>query len=235
MKNIQITSDIVTIDGIQYKRVIAEAKEEYPKIVAIRSNHPSEEGVIITYNGEQSVSRSDGLTCSCISLSAALKVDFVEIYSVAKSENEVFTVGDETQHGKITGFLLGEDGPGIYVSIEGYETIKWNVMDLLKAPERKPLFTTEDGVEIYEDGEYWIVDKDLYLENKVTKIHRGTIAIIKRFPENKRFSTREAAEAYIRENKPEFSRKQIREAIEKAGENFRNVCHKATIKDILGL
>lgn len=38
MKNIQITSDIVTIDCIQYKRVIAEQKSEYQKILSFKDH-----------------------------------------------------------------------------------------------------------------------------------------------------------------------------------------------------
>lgn len=75
-----------------------------------------------------------------------------------------------------------------------------------KAP--KPLFVTEDNVEIFEGDEYFSVRLDTLEILKPNENWASSLKLIKYF------STKEAAEKYIDENKPIYSKKQIKEALD---------------------
>jgi len=81
-----------------------------------------------------------------------------------------------------------------------------NTSDWQPIEEKKPLFTTEDGVEYLENGaEYFIVGVDysiFWQEVREFYVFEDDV---------KRFSTEEAAEEYVRMNKPMYSRKDMEE------------------------
>ena len=68
--------------------------------------------------------------------------------------------------------------------------------------KEKPLFVTEDGVEIFNGDSWWYVSDDF----SCTEHHLANHKIV---PFGKAFSTREKAEEYIMENKPCLSYKDI--------------------------
>ena len=68
--------------------------------------------------------------------------------------------------------------------------------------QRKCLFTTEDGMEIFEGDEYWTVEVEIS-SFEICKI-RASVASIK-VEEFKDFSTEAAALEYVRQNKPLYS------------------------------
>lgn len=76
---------------------------------------------------------------------------------------------------------------------------------------KEPILITEDRVELYQYDNFYFVDTMFNLGRGVlgANIHNP----IKGY---KHFSTKEAANKYIYENKPEFSRKQILEALDYA-------------------
>lgn len=61
--------------------------------------------------------------------------------------------------------------------------------------KKKPLFVTEDGVEMYDGDTYMLVDGDLNVF--LNRAYKGMILV----GLNKRFSTKQAAEAYIAKKK----------------------------------
>jgi hypothetical protein len=73
--------------------------------------------------------------------------------------------------------------------------------------KHQPLLITEDGKEIFEGDKYYTVCYD-YTINKNTAFKNKTFQSSKL----KRFSTHEAAEAYVKENEKKFSEKQIIDA-----------------------
>jgi len=82
-----------------------------------------------------------------------------------------------------------------------------NTTDWQPIEEKKPLFTTEDGVEVFDEGVYWIADMEGVI---------GSATARRLFPllgsdTVKRFSTEEAANEYVRLNKPIYSRKDMEE------------------------
>jgi len=130
------------------------------------------------------------------------------IYSVRRlSDGVVFSVGDQlVKWGKIVSFkiqcdkwmLAVFDRPDIpaHVFIEDFEKLP---------PERSKLFTTEDGVDVYENDRVWFVNYlfkiDFYdfVDNKTG--HRELE--LKHFPGiYKYFSTEEKAKEYVNMNKP---------------------------------
>lgn len=76
---------------------------------------------------------------------------------------------------------------------------------------KERLFVANDGAEIYKGDSYFLVRKDL----TIFKEEPNHLQYGNPFPCIS-FSTREAAEKYIDENKPMYSKKQIKEALEKS-------------------
>lgn len=118
------------------------------------------------------------------------------IHSVKRlSDGEVFTVGDETNWGKIKGFdIHNGDIRVLYNAIGDWQFLQ----SLTKVKPKVPLFTTEDGCEMYTgfDGFiYWVNTKiwfqgHCYIESVE---HDSTI---------KYFSTEEKAKEWLLLNKP---------------------------------
>jgi hypothetical protein len=143
------------------------------------------------------------------------------IHSVKRlSDGEVFTVGDKTDYGVIKKFILEKDNVlEIYFSPDFYDG---NILNKIKKI-KQPLFTTEDGVDIFEGDYYHLV----YFEKGRVGLPKGTdlftVSITHKaealgkeetWSTNcKFFSKKEAAEEYILLNKPCLSINDIRKCI----------------------
>jgi len=154
------------------------------------------------------------------------KYDYIKIHSVKRlSDGEIFTIDDDVifelgkgkchyKHfrsgkcaidiaTKIVSFVIQEDMLTVQID---YNKLCYS----LDAPEKvkKVLFTTEDGVDIFEGDYYYPVDKLYYfLHEKQTNNHCTN---------NDKFwifSTKEKAEEYILMNKPCLSLNDIEFAI----------------------
>lgn len=120
------------------------------------------------------------------------------IYSVKRlSDGEIFTIGDECitysrHYGKIK--LLEIYNDKLYVKSDQNVSNAYTceIKDL--KPVKTPLFTTEESVDIYEGGTYYVIDDDasIVFERKAEEQFnsRYTIPI-------KRFAVKENAEKYI--------------------------------------
>lgn len=158
------------------------------------------------------------------------KINF--IYSVKRlSDGEIFTIGDkmyystdsENHQFKKTGCIIQEftiENNKIYVNRHYASGNKNYILEnWVKFVTKQPLFTTEDGVDIYDinkDKFYWVIFKDNNNVNRVDKLWE--ICEIKNYcyfryePEyEKYFSTKKAAEEYIIENKPCLSLKNVKD------------------------
>lgn len=134
------------------------------------------------------------------------KTSGYKIYSIKRlSDGEVFTVGDNVQlldwntiNTKINTILLNNNN-NVYFeiiqdkNIASYETKKLKNWRKVK----KPLFTTEDGVEIYKGGKFCSV-----MDYTLHSIDKTAENVEYRYDLFKFFSTKEAAEEYILMNKP---------------------------------
>jgi len=146
--------------------------------------------------------------------------DFI-IESIKRlSDNEVFTIGDKVKH-----FYLSQDNSTItkIYTIETIYTLEsdgirfyvGNGLNLgLKQLEKilKPIFITEDNVELFEGDKFWHVD--LYFG-----INQGIIGNpFKKLKGYHEFSTKEASQEYVDLYKPQYSMKNILNS----SENFWN-------------
>lgn len=159
------------------------------------------------------------------------------IKRVKNSKGEVFSLGDTTNQGVILAF----DKPGNELCSDFRAKINssscgWRWLnDLNKVVEKPILLTTEDGFQCRN------TEEDLYDISIENWNYLGTTPVkyiinMPSYKEGKRkfFLSESAAKAYIKENKPKFSEKEILEAI-KYGENKSNNSSIWWIKQKLGI
>ena len=120
--------------------------------------------------------------------------EFWDIYSVKRiSDNKIFTIGDSYED------LIIEK---MFMSVDN------NIITTYKPKAKQPLFTTEDGVDIFDGNKYFICTASL--GNCIN--NEGIVGkFFKTNPNYKYFSTKEKAEEYILMNKPVLSLKEIKE------------------------
>lgn len=146
------------------------------------------------------------------------------IYSVKRlSDGEVFTVGDKIENGKykssITSITLDNlCDSDVCIETEGFICAYYNncCLSCIKH-SKKPLFTTEDGVDIFEGDDCYIIHNWIPLKTKVFSDDYGNTKTVYKFV----FSTKEAAEEYILMNKPCLSIKDIQSIYVSAKEGWR--------------
>lgn len=135
--------------------------------------------------------------------------DSWNIHSVKRlSDGEVFTIGD---------MIRSTTGAYSKVKIEYINTnsssIIFNKLDegirLRHAEHVKPLFTTEDGIDIYKREEYWIVFSETFNIQHESNARLGC----GRREDAYYFSNRHDADKWLEENKPKYSKSDIRDAI----------------------
>jgi len=190
-----------------------EIKEEFPKIISFRKTDASKYMINLTSRDNYNGWSLNGM------LHAGECVDSgdFEIYQVAVSETEVFTLGDRVEiimnrpkysKSTISRFELEANG---FIGVRVSEYCSVSLHDIKKAPE--VLFVTEDGVEIFKGDKFYYIS---ILEPNPA-CYSGCAQKGSAMNTNyKYFSTVEAAKKYIDENKPIYSKKQVREALEES-------------------
>ncbi len=147
---------------------------------------------------------------------------FPIIWSIKRlSDGEIFTVGDYFSYNKTlsTSFKIKEItiDPKIGLIIRGegnYTASKASAFSKIVKAKRKKLFTTEDGVDIFEGDKYFAINSnckegelsyffiwDCDTKDKYNSSYKHSWM--------KCYSTREAANQYIEWNKPIFSRRDL--------------------------
>ncbi len=130
-----------------------------------------------------------------------------DIYSVKRlSDGEVFTIGDKLANGELSKIDLIKENLQFYFK-EIF--IIYDIKYLTKA--KQPLFTTEDGVQVYLGEDIYFVGTS-YIITKHSNIDQRTFQSKFDLSDNplcKWFSTKEAAEEYILMNKPCLSINQV--------------------------
>lgn len=130
-----------------------------------------------------------------------------KIHSVRRlSDGETYSFNEEVNstwgYQTITGFLVNGDE-----MIVEFKTCRNPLSRIRKLPKRTALFTTEDGLDVFEGGTFWYKGDDWTA--KETIIFNGEIW-------NKKlpcFSTKEKCEEYILLNKPCLSVKEVKDVI----------------------
>lgn len=167
---------------------------------------------ILTFEGQKCIKRSDSERPErTYDLDRCLLDPSITIYSVKRlSDGLVFTVGDTIVTKTIlnietvTGFRI-IDGTtslknGIWVEVENGEMHLDRIKEI-----RKPLFTTEDGVPVYsyDTKQHWVIN-GCYAY--ALGLSRHNVELIEKKPDiYKVFSTKQAAQDYIRNKVPRLS------------------------------
>jgi hypothetical protein len=145
--------------------------------------------------------------------------NYVEIYQVQKSENEIFTLGDNVKNVDNKIFIINEFNVDNKYGIIAKDNKNSEYVEYLKHIES--LFVTEDGIKItdYNQYVYGICNKANWQigEYKVSHLNRAkNNEYSPSFNEStwKFFSTKEARDKYREYNMPKFSKKQIEDAME---------------------
>lgn len=120
---------------------------------------------------------------------------YYDIHSIKRlSDNEKFNIGDNLETGTIQSIHICNIYNTITFGVSKDDEDTW-LEDAKKVKE--PLFTTEDGVEIFEGGKCFSVDLDTFkLEIEYNPCKNQD------FDYWKYFSTKKAAEEYVILNKP---------------------------------
>lgn len=184
---------------------------------------------VLNEEGEYSFSSSTSWSLnSLMCVGYSVRTGHVKIHSVKRlSDGEIFTVGDSIDERpkpkKIIEINLRDGKEGGYK--EGvwlfYEKGGSSHISICKKA-KQPLFTTEDGVEIFEGDKYTFVwlsrpAKGQNINTPYTKIAKKLLEGESWSDTAKFFSTEEVAEEYIKMNTPEFSRNQIIEMLSMLG------------------
>ena len=127
------------------------------------------------------------------------------IHSVKRlSDGEVFTISDKTNFGLISKIVINNNSLSFYFE---QKSCGYNLQTLIKW---KPLFTTEDGVDIFEGDYYyyfrfhsWTFDKAIANQKFHSQDKLSSNSLY--------FSTKEKAEEYILLNKPCLSYGDVQE------------------------
>lgn len=111
---------------------------------------------------------------------------------------------------KITGYFVNQFEQGYKLDIDSFDSFFPKSLieqgnDWEEVIEKKPLFVTEDGVEVFEEDEVYGVD---YIFNYFCFVIINENAK----ENNKIFSTKKLAKEYIDLHKPKYSLKDVDEA-----------------------
>lgn len=144
------------------------------------------------------------------------------------TDNTLFSIGEVTQEGKIEKFEI-EAGTIMWARIP--EDII-ELHKLHKLPERKPVFKTRDDKDIFIGDSFWIV-ANFEAEPREFKANQDDDGYWGVKENNgvakSAFSTRSAAEEYVREHKPDKRNAMLRDVLTKG------YYSQSTVKHILEL
>lgn len=206
--NEKIFTNVEIQNNPEFWEEIIEKEYEILKISSKKENDAHEERTVITNNFKE----CDGDDWQ----------KYWNIHSVKRlSDGEIFTIGDkvtldntEMFTGKIWKFEVYKDNINVFYA--GFDYIT----DITKV--KTPLFTTEDGVDIF--GKYTLFtvgitlkvnSLDYYKINEVSHLGLSSPNLI----DFKWFNLKENAEKYIEQNKPKYSENQITDIIIKFMKN----------------
>jgi hypothetical protein len=148
----------------------------------------------------------EGLGVVCNGTYNKIPAEEYKINSIKRlSDGEIFTVGDKFQDGTITYMRKSPDLMWIF---HNGKRINVKLEDAFKI--KQPLFTTEDGVEIFEGDNIWEVFSSFQISITIWKSNYGNNG--KPLKNKLYFSTKEKAEEYILMNKPCLSVKDVMNA-----------------------
>lgn len=202
-------------DILQYPEYWEEIIEKDYKILSFRQDtQVTDLWLPDKLKGEGYWSR-DGYITVPYTTNQILNHDMYEIYSVKRlSDGEIFTIGDNVIFNAKSGSIL--KGPIIQFRIDTKFGIivdyrdnskgvgqHWNYLNNAEK-SKQPLFTTEDGVDIFEGDWYEYVHKHSW-SRSCAKANKDFYEQDKYSNNSLYFSTTEKAQEYIDLHKPKYS------------------------------
>ena len=244
--DIEKLENCITSNNTNLLIPLKKVELKYPKIISFREVG-SNNLFILTDNGYKDYACMNTYynLDDMLYTGSSLKDGFVEIYQVAQSENEIFTLGDNVKNVdnkffKITEFIINNKYGIVAKDDKNSEYVEY-----LKRIELS-IFTTEDSVEIYNDNQhiYGICTKANWqtAEYKISHVLRSrNNEYSSSFNSDvwKYFSTQEARDKYRDNNIPKYSKKEVLDAMiySKHKNNGQNstIISEIKLKEKLGL
>ena len=166
-------------------------------------------------------------------IEAMLKCDNARIHSIKRlSDSEIFTIGDiidtrvdNKYKQEILEINLGINDLLLKDKLI-FKTKSGYVVSHIAVKVKKPLFTTEDGLDIFEGDKIYSIDKTKLVFKDIDRIIQSQY--FERSSLYKYFSTKEKAEEYILLNKPCLSYNEVLNATK-----IRNKNTFETLKDLV--
>ena len=150
-----------------------------------------------------------------IKFSLSIENITTEIYEILRlSDNETFAIGDKIKCQNshvdkpeaITKIELNKEGtPCLFTN-----SFHNNGINIFKAIKCEKIFTTEDGVDLFEKDVFWHVDKFFCVGKGVLATKPGVFQPLVGY---KHFSTEKAAKDWVDMNKPKFSKNDLSSAL----------------------
>ena len=145
-------------------------------------------------------------------IESLIKCDGNSIHSLKRlSDGEIFTVGDKLTYGEIRQIQLSNSISTLWLDFKSYGGY-CNIYDMKKY--KNPLFTTEDGVDIFEGEEYYFLTQTKgpwITKTHVAKDNNPHEPKLQKWLGTTTFSTKEKAEEYIIMNKPLLSIEDVKD------------------------
>ena len=140
--------------------------------------------------------------------------NYWDIHSVKRNDGEIFTIGDKVNNGIIKSIFIPFEFGTTTVCIQCDNKKGIYLQECEKVKQK--LFTSEDGVDIFEGDNLYSIDNMLNIKKHLlfnARYDDNTLLNNRIFfnSDYKHFSTKEKAEEYILYNKPVLSLKEIKE------------------------
>ena len=172
-------------------------KEVFPRIYSFRHKFGARDIYTITDSGIYTNYKES------FGYNYILEESFYTIFQIQTSETEILTVGDYVKFqgtgcsdiGIINKFELR--GSGLYACSA---TCEFHVKHVKKIEK---LFTTENGVDIFENDDYWFITAQFIIVNNI----KGKLYTY--VEERPRFGSIENAKSWVDQNEKKFSKKDI--------------------------
>lgn len=200
------TGHIFEQDGSYYNR----PKHEHIPAWLVEGSNDWEEIIEKDYE-ILSYKHGDGQISDIEYINKCLKVACLhegwKIHSVKRlSDGEIFTIGDNCSYGVITRIFITREG---YCMTSTTSPYSCNILYLKH--KKQPLFTTEDGVDIFEGDVCFSIIKSNYQYSGVhCWVKREWFTKTSLCNDKLYFSNKEKAQEYVDLNKPKYSLNDIR-------------------------